>query len=252
MNYDDILKQQEQKESNIEVPLLTEEELRKWHKQKYIELEKTRRALLKEQIPHLQAIATEGKSDKLVEITGTVVRSIMTNELTQETATDIVYSDLSAEDRAFFSKEKYSRINNLHTKVLKEENIKELLTESVVDLRKVAKKTKPSDYIDNVLNPKVQSDITSRLLEAEKSIAFLMLAQKENESKFNQLGNALLVQEEKLKALAVLGVDRKKIELYRISLEEPNLTRQQLAERIGKTKPTVITWLKEIEALKQG
>ena len=52
----------------------------------------------------------------------------------------------------------------------------------------------------------------------------------------------------KFKALEVLGLDTKKIEAYKLSLERPELTRQELADELGKSKPTVIKWLQEVKA----
>lgn len=254
MNYDDILRQQEQKEASIEVPLLTEEELRKWHLNESIKIDKEKRQLTYRQIQHKKALAEEGKTDKIVELTGTVVRSIMTNEMTRETAVDVAYSELSKEDAAFFSKEKHKEIYGLHKKVTSSTELDVMLKESeAIDLRKISKKRKPNDYINGILSPKTSADIDARLKETEKAVAFLLLAhekhlqnQRLNEQKFEQIGTVLLAYEQRFKALATLGVEPKKIELYKLRLEHPKFTQQQLADSIGKSRLTVIRWLKDI------
>ena len=177
----------------------------------------------------------------------------MSNELTKDTAQSVAYSDLSEDDVSFLSKEKYKSVYGLHKKVTADEEIESLLKGNrIVDIRKISKKNKPNDYINNVLNPKVQSDIDRRLKEAEKTLAYLMLAQKQNEERFSQIGNALLQHEEKFKALLTLGEAQKKIDLYKLSLEQPELTVQELADKVGKGRATAFRWLAEVKSKFEG
>jgi predicted transcriptional regulator len=59
----------------------------------------------------------------------------------------------------------------------------------------------------------------------------------------------MLGLEEKLGALATLGLSPKKIELYKLKLQNPDKTQQELGEMVGKPRRTVIRWLQDVEAL---
>lgn len=82
------------------------------------------------------------------------------------------------------------------------------------------RKKTPNDYLSSFANSKLIADMAKRQREQEERLARLELAQKQNEDKFDQIGNALLNMEARLSALAVLGVEQKKIEAYKVYLDQ--------------------------------
>lgn len=195
------------------------------------------------------SISNPEDAKKLLGITVQVANTIFTQEMTIQNVSTAPYQDLVEADKEFFEAKKYKPIHNLHKKVSADikEGIEKLKEEGTLDMRKQRYKKKANDYLGGLANSKLLADMAKRQKEADERLARLELAQQENNSKFEQIGAALILQNSKIDALTCLGVDTKKIEAYKLHLAKPHLTRQELADELGKSKPTIIKWLQEVQ-----
>ena len=97
-----------------------------------------------------------------------------------------------------------------------------------------------------------QKEQEERLARLELGQSQLQLAQKLNEDKFEQIGNALLSTDARLRALAVLGVKETQLEAYKLLLENPGMVVSDVASVVGKDRATVFRWLKKIKEIEDG
>lgn len=190
-------------------------------------------------------------ASKMLDITAYMAQQITSKELTTSNVGVVPYDGLEDEDKQFFKDHSGNLVYGLHNKLMENPKVKEGVTKlkenGTLDMRKQRHKNKPNAYIDNLANHKLIADLAKRQKEADERLARLELAQQENNSKFEQIGAALLLQESKVDALIRLGVDTKKIEAYKLHISQPQMTRQELADALGKSKPTIIKWLHEVQ-----
>lgn len=226
-------------------------EILKMNKRRLAEIRKEEKRLKQEKIAICTMMTNPEDGVKLIDLSKRAIRSTMQNEITQLNLTEEPYKDFSEEEQEFFSSKKHKTIYNLHSKVTEDRDVKEgidmLKEKGTLDGRKQRHKKKINDYLGSIVNSKLIADMAARQKEQEERLARLELAQKVNENKFEQIGNALIDVDVRLKLLSVLGVDQKKLEAYKLTLEQPGLTRNELALQLGKSKPTVIKWIKEVE-----
>lgn len=226
-------------------------EILKMKKRRLSEIRKEERILKQEKIAICSSMVNPEEGVKLVDLSKRAIRNTMQNEITLLNQTEEPFKGFTEEEHEFFSDRKHKTIHDLHSKVTEEQDIQEgigvLKEKKTLDGRKLRHKKKVNDYLGSIVNSKLIADMARRQREQEERLARLELAQKVNEDKFEQIGNALLNVDERLKALAVLGVDGKKLEAYKLSLQQPNMTRNEIAAHLGKSKPTVIKWLKEVD-----
>ena len=189
--------------------------------------------------------------NKLLNITTEVAQNVLTSEITDDNFKEAPFNTLNEEDMEFYDDQKYRQVTGLHNKLVKDP----VVSEGLVELKQTGRLNsqtqwrvkKPNDWIGRVVEAKRNAYNDARLAALEEQVAKLALAQKETDSKVEQLGNAVLLHETKINALLTLGIAPKKIEAYKLSLERPELTRQELADELGKSKPTVIKWLQEVK-----
>lgn len=216
------------------------------------EIFKEQRRLEQEKKSICLSMSDPESAQKLITLTTKAARSIMQSEITSENINAEPYKDFDQEEQEFFQDKKHKHIYNLHKKVSTDEVVQEgivvLKEQGGLDLRSQRHKKKPSAYLGDLAKAKRLADLEARQKQTEERLARLELSQIENEKKFNQLGSAMMDFESKFEALKTLGLDPKKIEAYKLSLEKPELTRQELADELGKSKPTVIKWLQEVKA----
>lgn len=233
---------------------ITDNEITRSTKQQLAELYKEERAIKQKKINILSALSDPEVNKRLVGLTTTAVRTIMQNELTEDNLDEQPFSLFTEQDQEFYMERKSKQVYNLHTKVMQDKDIgysvEPLKENGRLDMRTQRHKKQPSKYIASIAQAKLLSDLAKKSKEQEERLARLEIAQRHNEDRFDQIGNALLVHECKLKALEVLGIDKKKIDMYKIRLENPSLTHSEIASKIGKSRLTVLRWLKEIEELK--
>lgn len=162
------------------------------------------------------------------------------------------FKNFNDDDLEFFNERKYKTVYNLHNKVIADPSVQQgievLKQDKHIDMRKQRHKKKANDYIGGLAQSKMIYDLIKRQQETDQRLARLELVQMEHQDKIEQLGDAMLVYEDKFDALLALGIEEKKVQVYKLSLEKPEMTRQELATFFGKSKPTVIKWLKEIKA----
>lgn len=239
--------------TSIEISDLLPEEVKKAGIKRLNELHREIRPLELERRRVLTLLSDPLKKQEVINLTVSSARNIMTTCTLENSEEDVLYKGFTQENKDLLKGERHMKVNNLFGTIIKDNIVKEGVSEIkelvTFDTRKVRQEKRVGKTLDNLYLHKKQADQEKELLRQREQLAMLMLAQKQNEERFEQIGNALLVHEDKLNALAILGVDQKKIELYRLTLEQPLLTRQQLADTIGKSKPTVIAWLKDIKRL---
>ena len=195
-------------------------------------------------------------AQKLISLTTKAARSIMQSEITSDNINEEPYKDFDKDEQEFFQDKKHKQIYNLHKKVSSDDVVQDgivvLKEQGGLDLRSQRHKKKPSAYLGELAKSKRLADIERRQKEAEERIARLELSQKENELKFDQIGNTLLLHESILTSLAKLGVKQEKIDAYEIVLKNPCWSMDKVAQEVGKDRATIFRWLKEIKNLKQG
>lgn len=189
--------------------------------------------------------------NKLLNITTEVAQNVLTSEITDDNFKEAPFNTLNEEDMEFYDDQKYRQVTGLHDRLVKDP----VVSEGLVELKQTGRLNnqtqwrvkKPNDWIGRVVEAKRNAYNDARLAALEEQVARLALAQKETDNKVEQLGNAVLLHENKINALLTLGIAPKKVEAYKLSLERPELTRQELADELGKSKPTVIKWLQEVK-----
>jgi hypothetical protein len=235
----------------VEISELTPEEVKKAGIKRLTEIYREMRPLEQEKRQVLSLLSDPLKKQQVIDLTVSSARNIMSNCTLEHTEDDLLYRGFTTENKELLKGERSMKVNNLFSTVtqdfLVKEGVQDIKHLVKFDTRKVRQERRVGKTLDNLYIHKKQADQEKELLKHREQIAMLMLAQKHNEDRFEQIGSALLQYEDRLKALAVLGVEQKKIDLYRLSLSEPCMTQQELADSIGKTRLTVIRWLKDIE-----
>lgn len=248
MNYNELLNIDESR--FVEYP--EDSEILKQKIRELTEIYRQKKILEQAERGILTSMSNPEDVQRTVNLSTEAARNIMQSDLTRENYTEEPFKTFSDEDKEFFDSRKYKPVYNLHSKVTSDEVVKEglmvLRKEKAYDGRKQMRKKTPNDYLSSFANSKLIADMAKRQREQEERLARLELAQKQNEDKFDQIGNALMLHESKIKALLVLGVDQKKIDVWKTHIESPGLTRQQLADLHNKSKPTIIKWLKDVQS----
>ena len=194
--------------------------------------------------------------NKLLDITTEVAQNVLTSEITDDNFKEAPFNTLNEEDMEFYDDQKYRQVNGLHNKLVKDS----VVSDGLVELKQTGRLNsqtqwrvkKPNDWIGRVVEAKRNAYNDARLVALEEQVAKLALAQKETDNKVEQLGNAVLLHETKLNALSVLGVSPKKIEAYKLLLENPLLSAEDIAVQLNKHRATVFRWLKEIKELEKA
>jgi hypothetical protein len=231
----------------------TDDEITKTNKQKLAELHREEKAIKIRKITILSALSDPEVNKRLVGLTSTAVRTIMQNELTEANLSEQPFVLFSEQDQEFYMERKSKQVYNLHTKVMQDQEIgtavEPLKEKGRLDMRTQRHKKQPHKYIASIAQAKLLMDLAKKSKEQEERLARLEIAQKSNEDRFQQIGDALLVHEEKLKALKVLGVKSLQLEAYKLKLNQPELTQEQIGLKIGKDRRTIIRWFNEIDTL---
>ena len=238
---------------------------------------------LKDKVIALSRIESEAKRDKrqllsqlsdpekvarMVKVTLKVLMAASTETLTNDTLDEKVYSYLTEEEKDFFDSTKYNIVYNLHNKAMNNQVIKEKAEEmkeaKVIDNRSLRHKNTPSKYITEFSLAKLVLDMLKSESEKERRLAaaeLSILRQAEEirsiKQSLEQQDKRLSVVEEvigldeinerKLKALSKLGVKDNVLEAYRLKLENPKLTREDIAVKLNKGKRTVVRWFVDLE-----
>lgn len=238
---------------------------------------------LKDKVIALSRIESEAKRDKrqllsqlsdpervarMVKVTLKILMAASTETLTNATLDEKVYSYLTEEEKDFFDSTKYNIVYNLHNKAMNNQVIKEKAEEmkeaKVIDNRSLRHKNTPSKYITEFSLAKLVLDMLKSESEKERRLAaaeLSILRQAEEirsiKQSLEQQDKRLSVVEEvigldeinerKLKALSKLGVKDNVLEAYRLKLDNPKLTREEIAVKLGRGKRTVVRWFVDLE-----
>ena len=226
-------------------------EIREAAIKRLIELRKEKKAIEQQEMDICMSISDPELNKKLITLTTKASVNIMQNELNYDNMDFETYKNFTLEDQELFDRKKYKPINKLHEKVLSSEEVSDgilqLKQDGKIDLRKQRHKKKPSEYLAGLALSKAMSDMAKSHKEMLQRIAKLEIASADHEDKIDQLGSAMLSIEARCQAMQVLGIHNKKIEAWKLHMENPNLSRQALADLLGKSKPTVIKWLQDVQ-----
>lgn len=227
---------------------------------KIVEISRKEKELQKEKISYLSALSNPEDKEKTLSLTTKAVKTIMTSEITIENRSEEPFKDFTEEDKEFFDKKKYSTVYGLHNSVVSDvevsESIDTLKDEGMkYDGRKQRHKKKPGEYVENMASFKVLFDVVKKQKEQALQIAQLELAVQSNQDKNDYRLDRIeeeLIHQRKINALLTLGVAPKKIEAYKLSLSNPDMSMTDIAHKLGKDRVTIYRWLKDITAIEDN
>ena len=227
---------------------------------KVVEISRKEKELQKEKISYLSALSNPEDKEKTLSLTTKAVKTIMTSEITIENRSEEPFKDFTEEDKEFFDKKKYSTVYGLHNSVVSDvevsESIGNLKDEGMkYDGRKQRHKKKPGEYVENMASFKVLFDVVKKQKEQALQIAQLELAVQSNQDKNDYRLDRIeeeLIHQRKINALLTLGVAPKKIEAYKLSLSNPDMSMTDIAHKLGKDRVTIYRWLKDITAIEDN
>lgn len=246
----------------------TSSQLREHLKDKVIALSRIESEAKRDKRQLLSQLSDPEKVARMIKVTLKVLMAASTETLTNDTLDEKVYSYLTEEEKDFFDSTKYNIVYNLHNKAMNNQVIKEKAEEmkeaKVIDNRSLRHKNTPSKYIIEFSLAKLVLDMLKSESEKERRLAaaeLSILRQAEEirsiKQSLEQQDKRLSVVEEvigldeinerKLKALSKLGVKDNVLEAYRLKLENPKMTREDIAVKLNKCKRTVVRWFVELE-----
>ena len=246
----------------------TSSQLREHLKDKVIALSRIESEAKRDKRQLLSQLSDPEKVARMIKVTLKVLMAASTETLTNDTLDEKVYSYLTEEEKDFFDSTKYNIVYNLHNKAMNNQVIKEKAEEmkeaKVIDNRSLRHKNTPSKYITEFSLAKLVLDMLKSESEKERRLAaaeLSILRQAEEirsiKQSLEQQDKRLSVVEEvigldeinerKLKALSKLGVKDNVLEAYRLKLENPKLTREEIAIKLGRGKRTVVRWFVDLE-----
>lgn len=255
-NYDDY---DEEAEGTID-KAQQEKDTKELALKKVVEICRKEKELQKEKISYLSALSNPEDKEKTLSLTTKAVKTIMTSEITIENRSEEPFKDFSEEDKEFFDKKKYSTVYGLHNSVVSDievsESIDTLKDEGMkYDGRKQRHKKKPGEYVENMASFKVLFDVVKKQKEQALQIAQLELAVQSNQDKNDYRLDRIeeeLIHQRKINALLTLGVAPKKIEAYKLSLSNPDMSMTDIAHKLGKDRVTIYRWMKDITAIEDN
>ena len=227
---------------------------------KIVEISRKEKELKREKLSYLCALSNPEDKEKTLSLTTKAVKTIMTSEITIENRSEEPFKDFTEEDKEFFDKKKYSTVYGLHNSVVSDvevsESIDTLKDEGMkYDGRKQRHKKKPGEYVENMASFKVLFDVVKKQKEQALQIAQLELAVQSNQDKNDYRLDRIeeeLIHQRKINALLTLGVAPKKIEAYKLSLSNPDMSMTDIAHKLGKDRVTIYRWLKDITAIEDN
>jgi HAMP domain-containing protein len=249
MNYEDLANGEN---INLKVDPPTDEEVKAYAKKGLIEAVKREREARNEKLQYAIILSNPENTQQLKDLTSKAAITTLQSEITIENVNTEPFKDFDSAEKEVYSKGKHKAISRLNNTLQAKPEIKEgidmLKSKGVLDGRKQRYKKTPNDWISLLANSKLISDMADRMDEHSKSIASLQLAQTEVNLRLDRIESTQIAQETKMNALSALGIDQKKIDAYRLRLENPELTMDEIASLVGKTRDTVQRWLREIKA----
>jgi len=239
--------------SQIEISEFTPEDIRKAGIKRLTEINREIRPLELEKRKVLSSLSDPLKKQEVINLTVSSARNIMSTCTLDNSEEEVLYKGFTQESKDLLKGERNMKVSNIFSKVVADPvvstGVSEIKEVVKFDTRKVRQEKRVGKTLDSLYLHKKQADQEKELLKHREQLAMLMLAQQRNEQRFEQIGNALLGIEDKLKSLAVLGFKPTVLTAYRLKLENPELTQEQISERVGKDARTIRRWFKSIDAL---
>ena len=250
MNYEELAKG-ENISLKSEPP--TDEEVKAFATKGIIETSRREREARNEKLQYAGLLSNPEDIQELRDLTSKAAITTLQSEITIENVNTEPYKEFNNDEKEAFRKGKHKAISRLNDTLQAKPEIKEginvLKSKGVLDGRKQRYKKTPNDWISLLANSKLIADMAVRMEEHSKSIASLQLAQMEVNSRLDRIESAQNLQTAKRDALSALGIDQKKIDAYQLRLENPELTVEEIATRMGRTRVTVQRWLREVKAV---
>lgn len=237
--------------NSVEIAPDTPEDIREEGIKRIIELNRKIRPFELEKRKVMSILSDPIKREKVTDLAINAGQNIMLNNTLTHSEDEVLFKDFTAGDKELLKAERSSKINKIFEIVSSDDVVSQGIIEIKdmvkYDIRKIRQDKRVGKVLDSLYLHKKQKDMAEQLKEHAESIAYLKLAQKETDSKLDQIGDAMLQFEDRFKALTTLGVEEKKVELYKLSQEYPKLTQEELGVLIGKPRRTVIRWLQDIK-----
>lgn len=241
--------------SSVEIAPDTPEDIREEGIKRIIELNRKIRPFELEKRKVMSILSDPVKREKVTDLAINAGQNIMLNNTLMDSEDDVLFKDFTFADKELLKSERSSKINKIFEIVSSDGVVSQGITEIKdlvkYDTRKIRQDKRVGKVLDSLYLHKRQKDMAEQLKEHSESIAYLKLAQKETDNKLEQIGDVLIQWEDKFKALALLGVTSKKIELLKLSILHPTLTQEELGNKIGKPRRTVIRWLKDLKSVQE-
>lgn len=230
-----------------------------------------KKELEKDNLLNYRVLSTPESRAKKSKLTCAVKKqqtNLLENELSRSNINEVRVMNLNREEILVYEELKNDKMycNKELVEDLKlNSKFNELQQNKVFDMRTQRHKKTPASWIEGIAQKKVAYDVEARLSALEDYIQqdkeAKRLAYEENQHKFEAIGLAIvnlqtgvqlqsgeqITLDDKLLLLKQLGVETKKINLYRVKEENPTLTKTQLSVVAKVTRPTVYSWLKEVE-----
>lgn len=239
--------------SSVEIAPDTPEDIREEGIKRIIELNRKIRPFELEKRKVMSILSDPVKREKVTDLAINAGQNIMLNNTLTHSEDEVLFKDFTVGDKELLKAERSSKINKIFEIVSSDDVVNQGISEIKdmvkYDTRKIRQDKRVGKVLDSLYLHKRQKDMAEQLKEHAESIAYLKLAQKETDNKLEQIGDVMLQFEDRFKALATLGIDEKKVELYKLSQEYPKLTQEELGVLVGKSVRTVRNWLSEVDLL---
>lgn len=197
-------------------------------------------------------------------------KTVLDNEVTNENADIVLKLNTTQEEEDLYKQHKNKPMYCTKELLvdLKEHSVfNEMKSSGGLDLRKQRHKKTPASYLTGITDSKRILDLEKRVQALEQHNKLTTEVSKKNielvEKRFETVGIAIanlqaqaqidkghtVTLEDKLDFLESLGVDKKKISLYRTIKVYPELTKQQVGNVHSVTRKTVYNWVDELDKI---
>lgn len=241
--------------NNSTADALSVDEIKALAKKRVNELHREIKPLEAEKRAMLSIMANPESKKEGIELTKKALITLNQNLVTDENISVIHLEGWTEEEKIKFESSKHRTIYGLHESVMSDEDLKKevhkLKSKTRLDLRSQRHKKKPVEYVSNYAHWKLSMDSAKRIDELESLVAKVAIYAIESRDMIVKVGEAVLNFQDKLNAFEKLGLEPKKIEVYRLVSENPNATIAEIAKKVGKGRATVFRWLKEIRQIEE-
>lgn len=240
----------------------SEDEEKKAVLRELIELQRKKKELSFMEMKLKIQLSDPEETKKMLEIVAKKHESILENFVDNDNFSEVHKINTTPEEESLYDRKKNFPLQALPSVLdkFKEHPIqKQMQKKKVIDLRKQRHKKKPSDYLSNLAIAKLALDHGERIARLEEQILLsnerfhsLGLAVVDLQIKQELQEGTIIDVDEKIDFLRNLGVHIDKLVVFKASMLNPSLTQEELGNLVGKSRNTVGTWLKNLDALLEG